>query len=360
MARKNMGKVKRYRRSFYSGGQQLRRILAGVLALAALFAAGWLIGPAVIDFGTSTWYSLKRGGDDAGTSSGTSQPASEPQTEPEPTSAPQPTPEPAMDPKEGGWAFVSISGLSSAEQAASTAQSLAAEGVRYAVVPCKDSQGYVYYNSSVATAQSSISATTFDASAVTALKDAGITPVAAICAFRDPLAPYVDRSLAVRYQDTDYFWLDAAADAGGKPWLNPYSDGSVAYITALIDEVRAMGFEQVWLTGVQFPTTAGRDKANYGDTAGVSMGQRLTQVLSGWQAGGDCWVEYPLSEVLAGSESQLLGASCAELGVKNLAIRVDDAITEEQQPLLDAAATELKAGGVLNIALVQGDSFTLL
>ena len=265
-----------------------------------------------------------------------------------------------MDPKEGGWAFVSISGLSSAEQATSTAQSLAAEGVRYAVVPCKDSQGYVYYNSSVATAQSSISATTFDASAVAALKDAGITPVAAICAFRDPLAPYVDRSLAVRYQDTDYFWLDAAADAGGKPWLNPYSDGSVAYITALIDEVRAMGFEQVWLTGVQFPTTAGRDKANYGDTAGVSMGQRLAQVLSGWQAGGDCWVEYPLSEVLAGSESQLLGASCAELGVKNLAIRVDDAITEEQQPLLDAAVTELKTGGVLNIALVQGDSFTLL
>ena len=121
-----------------------------------------------------------------------------------------------------------------------------------------------------------------------------------------------------------------------------------------------MGFEQVWLTGVQFPTTAGRDKANYGDTAGVSMGQRLAQVLEGWQAGGDCWVEYPLSEVLAGSDSQLLGASCAELGVKNLAIRVDEAVTGEQQPLLDAAVTELKAGGVANIALVQGDSFTLL
>ena len=166
--------------------------------------------------------------------------------------------------------------------------------------------------------------------------------------------------MAVRYQDTDYFWLDAAADAGGKPWLNPYSEGAAGYITALIDEVRAMGFEQVWLTGVQFPTTAGRDKASYGDTAGVSMGQRLAQLLAGWQAGGDCWVEYPLSEVLAGSESQLLGADCAALGVENLAIRIEEALTEEQQPLLDAAVTELKAGGVANIALVQGDSFTLL
>ena len=353
MAKKNLGKVKRYRRSFYSRGQQARRILGAVLALAALFAAGWLIGPAVIDFGTSTWYSLKEGG---GASSGASQPASEPQATP----APEPTPAPALSPEDGGWAFVSISGLSSAEQAAATAQSLAAEGMRYAVVPCKYSQGYVYYQSGAAAAQSSISATTFDAAAVAALKDAGLTPVAAICAFRDPLAPYADRSLAVRYQDTDYFWLDAAADAGGKPWLNPYSDAAVGYITALIDEVRAMGFEQVWLTGVQFPTTAGRDKANYGDTAGVSMGQRLAQVLSAWQAGGDCWVEYPLSEVLAGSDSQLLGASCAELGVKNLAIRVDEAVTGEQQPLLDAAVAELKAGGVANIALVQGDSFTLL
>ena len=357
MAKKNLGKVKRYRRSFYSRGQQARRILGAVLALAALFAAGWLIGPAVIDFGTSTWYSLKEGG---GASSGASQPASEPQATPAPTPAPEPTPAPALSPEDGGWAFVSISGLSSAEQAASTAQSLAAEGMRYAVVPCKDSQGYVYYQSGAAAAQSSISATTFDAAAVAALKDAGLTPVAAICAFRDPLAPYADRSLAVRYQDTDYFWLDAAADAGGKPWLNPYSDAAVGYITALIDEVRAMGFEQVWLTGVQFPTTAGRDKANYGDTAGVTMGQRLAQVLSGWQAGGDCWVEYPLSEVLAGADSQLLGASCAELGVKNLAIRVDEAVTGEQQPLLDAAVAELKAGGVANIALVQGDSFTLL
>ena len=39
MARKNMGKVKRYHRSFYSGGQQLRRILGAVLALAALHPA---------------------------------------------------------------------------------------------------------------------------------------------------------------------------------------------------------------------------------------------------------------------------------------------------------------------------------
>lgn len=359
MARKNLGKVKRYHRSFYSGGQRLRRILTGVLGLAVLFAAGWLVGPAVIDFGTSTWYSLKAGG---GNSGATSTPQSAPAAEasPAPAATPAPTPAPAMEPGEGGWAFVSISSLSSAEQAAATAQDLAAEGVRYAVVPCKDSQGYVYYQSSVAAAQTNISATTFDAAAVGALKEAGITPVASICAFRDPQAPYVDRTMAVRYQDTEYFWLDAAADAGGKPWLNPYSQGAANYITALIDEARAMGFEQIWLTGVQFPTIAGRDKANFGDTGGLSMGQRLAQLLEGWQAGGDCWVEYPLAEVAAGADSQVMGASCADLGVKNLAIRVEGDLNEEQQMQLDAAVADAKAGGVANVALVQGDSFTLL
>ena len=40
MAKKNLGKVKRYRRSFYSGRQRAARIAGGVLALAALFALG--------------------------------------------------------------------------------------------------------------------------------------------------------------------------------------------------------------------------------------------------------------------------------------------------------------------------------
>ena len=64
MAKKNLGKVKRYRRSFYSGRQRASRIAGGVLALVALFAVGWLAGPAVINFGTSTWYSIVRGDSD--------------------------------------------------------------------------------------------------------------------------------------------------------------------------------------------------------------------------------------------------------------------------------------------------------
>ena len=63
MSKKNLGRVKRYRSSFYRSRRfWLRRFLSGAVALAVIFALGWFIGPAVINFGTHTWYSLKDGG----------------------------------------------------------------------------------------------------------------------------------------------------------------------------------------------------------------------------------------------------------------------------------------------------------
>lgn len=360
MARKNMGKVKRYRRSFYSGSQKAKRIAGMALGLAALFLAGWLIGPAVIDFGTSTWYRLKRGGGAASSQSQPSQSVSQPAASAAPQPTPAPTAQPAAALGQGSWAFVSISSLGSAEQAAETARTLAGQGVTYAVVPYKDSQGYVYCQSGVETARSAISATTFDAGAAQALRQAGITPVAAICAFRDPLAPSADRSLAVLYQDTEYFWLDASRDAGGKPWLNPYAPGAADYISALMDEARSLGFEQILLSGVQFPGAPGQELANFGDTAGVSMGQRLGQVLAAWQQSGVCWVEYPLEQLAAGADSPQLTVPVEQLGVENLMIRADDALSEEQQLQLQAVVQAAKAAGTANVALVQGGTVTLL
>ena len=356
--RKNLGKVKRYRRSFYSGPQRAKRVVGGILLLAALFLAGWLIGPAVIDFGTSTWYRLKRGGDPPAASQPAETPAPGPAASPEPS--PEPTPQPVQPAGEGGWAFVGITSVKNAETAAATAEQLAQRGVRYAVLPLKDSQGYVYYPSTVEAAQGGIAATTFDAAAAAAaMRAAGVTPVGAICAFRDPIAPNANRSMAVRYQDTDYFWLDAARDAGGKPWLNPYSDEAAGYIGALIAEARQLGYEQIWLSGVQFPGVSGRDRANFGDTGGLSMAERLRQVLAQWQEGGVCWVEYPAAVAAAGAESPVTGASPAELGVQNLVLRADASLGEEGAAQLAGAVEAAKAGGVANVAVVQGDTFTL-
>lgn len=361
MARKNLGKVKRYRRSFYTGHRRIKRFIASAFALIAIFGVGWLVGPAVIDFGTSTWYTLTRGD-----GQGTSQPQSQAVSEPQPEPTPQPTPPPAESQsgtviEQGNWAFVSISALRDEAAIASAVSSLVEKNVRYAVLPLKDSQGYVYYPSNVEAAQSSVAATTYDAkAALKALQAAGITPVGSICAFRDPLAPAANRAMAVRYGNTESFWLDAAREAGGKPWLNPYSPEAVGYITDLITEATELGFEQVWLSGVQFPTTAGRQKAGFGDTAGRSMAQQLTALLSDWQQLAVCWVEYPLDVVAAGAANPLTEATPAQLGIKNLVVRLPNETSEETLPLLDDVVNEAVRNNVEHIASIHSEDVALI
>lgn len=359
MAKKNLGKVKRYRRSFYTGRQRAARILGGAAALVALFVAGWLVGPAVINFGTSTWYSIVRG-DSEKTPASTPQSVSQPEStgtesQGQAASEPQPTAQPQAenDMTQGGWAFLDPASLTSADAAAQ----LAGEGVRYAVVPLKDSTGSVYYASALPTAAASLSATQIDGAAVaSALKAEGIVPVAGVCAFQDPLAASANREMAVKYQGSDYLWLDAAQDKGGKAWLNPYSSAAVEYIGGIIDEAKAMGFEQIWLTAVQLPTTAGRDKASYGDTAGVTEAQCLANALAVWQEKATCWVEYPLN-VASGQETRLTGGTIDALGIENLAIGVSGELTEETQTQLDAAKAAAK--GCEYVGVRTGDVFAV-
>lgn len=361
MAKRNMGKVKRYRRSFYSGRQRAMRIISGIGALVLLFVVGWLVGPAVINFGTSTWYSITRGNSEQSqneelTNSGTEAGS---ETTSEVTATPEPTQAPVAEENltQGTWAFVQTSTLSSQEAIDALAENLASQGTRYAVVTLKDNQGNIYYNSALEAAAGGISEKAFDAAALAkALQQKGIVPVAAICAFKDPIAAGNQRSMAVMYQDTDYLWLDAALDAGGKPWLNPYSDQAEAFITGMIQEARQMGYEQIWMSGIQFPTKSGRDKASYGNTAGVSESARLKQLIQTWQADGVCWVEYPLS-VASGQDVSLTGGTIDALGIENLAIRVNGTLDEAAQQQLEAAKTA--AVDAKYVGIYSGDSFTV-
>lgn len=354
MAKKNLGKVKHYRRGSVVNRNQLRQLLLGLVAVAALFALGWFIGPTILDFGTRTWYSLKNGPAASGPEANLPEATPTPAPTPKPT--PEPTPEPAIE--EGDWAYLSFSAVASPEKAAETAQELAAQGVRYAVVPLKDAQGYLYYDSRVEAAAQSIAATTLDAAgAAEALRAAGIEPVGGICAFQDPTAPYADRSMGVYYQNTEYFWLDAARDAGGKPWLNPCSETAVAFLTALMEEARGLGYRQLLLTAVNYPPST-TDRANYG-AAAEELPARLTALIGQWQqeaeaAGGAVWLEYPLS-VVRPPQNRFGGGSLAGLGVKNLVLQLpDEADPEELEALLADGRGAAREGGAEHLVLHEG------
>ena len=273
-------------------------------------------------------------------------------SKPAPAATPEPTAVPAA--ASGKWAFASLSSLTSAEQAAATAQSLAAQGVQYVAVTLKDSQGYVYYNSALPAAAQSLAANTVDASAVvSALKDAGLTPVAAICAFQDPIAARADRTMAIHYRDaenpqSDYLWLDAAANAGGKPWLNPYAASAVDYISGLIEEARSLGFEQVVLSGLQLPTHA-TSYCDYGNTNGVSAGGQLKNDLAAFteKAGeGRLWLSVALDTATQESPA-MLGGPLSALAPAQVMLEMPAETTEDTQAQLDAARAALGSAAVV-------------
>lgn len=366
--KKNIGKMKRYRRIFHTRDQLIRSVLSWAVGIAVVFAAGYAIAPAVLDFGTHTWYTVVRGRDldtvqteseTAASATGSDASQSEPEATPEPT--PQPTPEPAVD--GGSWSFASLAGFSSEEKIAETARQYRENGIHYVVVPLKDSSGYLYYQSSLADSSRSVAATTIDAAAVAkALRAEGLEPVASVYAFQDPIAPYTNRDMGIHYQDTEYFWLDAAQDAGGKPWLDPWSDSAVSYIDGVLSEVKSMGYNTILLNGVQYPTYA-TDSCGYANN-GTADSARLAQLISTWSEnltadGGMLWVQYSLSTVASTDRVTILGGVFGDLGVKNLMLSVSADTSEEDGDLLNAAISSARNAGAEYIAVKTGDSAVL-
>ncbi len=358
MKRNKPVKIKRYRRSFSGSGDRnnlLRRILLWVLILAAIFGVGWLIAKPGLDLASSLWYSYKNRGESSsvsvpGDSSSVSQSTSEPTA--------TPTPE-ATDNLSGNWAQVSISSVDTAEKATAFAEQLAQQGVRYAVLTLKDDRGYVYYNSQVSLASSAISSTVVDAASIAkAFQDAGVTPVAGICAFKDTLAPYADRSAAVKYGNQDITWLDSSAELGGKPWLNPNAASAQQYIADLIAEVRDLGFETVLIQNLQFPEGNGLDLAGYGEMT-LSRQELLAQLGRRYEAieGVEVWFEFPAAAI-SGQSVESYGASPASFGLQHVIVRMDSTSTtnEAGEAVTTAPATDAAALTALIDPLTSGGS----
>ena len=337
--RKDMGRLKHYRRKGYASKRTARRALAAVAALAALFVAGWLVAPAVADLGTRAWYGLKDHFTGGGAPSPTPAPTPEETGVPQATPAPTAGPTPAGQIAAGDWAVVSLTSVGSPEAAQATARQLAEQGVRYAVLPLKDAQGYIYYDSKVELAAASIAGLKVDPAMVAqALRDAGLTPVASVCAFQDPVAAYADRSLCVQY--------------GGA--------GAQGYIESLLAEVRGFGFDQVLVSGVQFPSGLSLEKAVYaaGTAQQVDKAAQLQALLARWQAAADeggwvLWVEVNAAEG-ALEESATLGA-LSRLGIRNLVLDAGGAAEgDEGQAQLSQAVQNGRAGGAEHIVVRTG------
>lgn len=375
--RRRNKKVKRYHRSFYSRGMKIKKALGILLLAVVVLGAAWLAAPYVLDWATHTWYTVVR---DRDLSDSSQAAASAPEAESAPSSSEssassagassaaassqaaassEPEPLPGTAIREGSWAAVSLSALSDEAAIRAEARSLAEQGVTYALIPFKDTSGYIYYASAVPAASRSVAATVVDPALIASVfKEEGLVPVAGVAAFQDPVASYTDRSMAIQYAgEGGYLWLDAAnAAAGGKAWLNPYADTANAFIGDLIEELYGCGFEQVCLSAVQFPPIVS-SRQSFGETGGRSRDAQLAADIAAWDArfAGrvTLWYEYPLASCTGVSPE--LGALPAQLGVRNLVVSLP--VGETQDPAaLAGTASQMKELGAAYVVVRDSET----
>ena len=364
---KRRQKVKRYHRSFYSRGAKIKKVIGIVVLAVVVLGAAWLAAPYVLDLATHTWYTVVRDRDlsasseasSAASSEAASSEAASSQAASSEAASSEPEPVAGTVIREGSWSAVSLSALGDEAAIRATAQSLASQGVTYALIPLKDTSGYIYYASAVPAASGSVAATVVDPSLIASIfKEEGLVPVAEVAAFQDPVASYTVRSMAIQYSgDGSYLWLDAAnVAAGGKPWLNPYAASAVQFIGDLVEELYNDGFEQVCLSAVQFPHSTS-SKQSFGDTGGVSRDGQLAADIAAWDArfAGrvTLWYEYPLDSCTGVSPT--LGALPAQLGVKNLVISLPAGEARDEAQLAQTTA-QMKEMGAAYVAVQDSES----
>lgn len=355
---KRRQKVKRYHRSFYSRSTRIRRGIGIAVLVAVVLGAAWLAAPHVLDWATHTWYTVVKNRDleaeSASRAAASSEAAASSAAQAASSAAASEPEEPELDGKAitgGSWAEVDVSTLTDDAAIRAAAQQLKAQGTEYGLVTLKDANGVIYYASGAAAAAGSVTAAPVNPARIAAIfREEGIIPAAQLAAFKDPVSPRTDPSMAIHYNG-DALWLDAQKN--GNPWLNPYSEAAVEYVGDLVEELHGMGFEQVVLTNVQFPKLS--KKQDYGTTNGVSRADQLRADIAALQdrfAGSvTLWFSYTLDQ--CNTSSVALDVPAVTLGMENLLVTADSMDDAAREQLQQSAAEN----GVQHLVVRSAGSF---
>jgi hypothetical protein len=275
-------------------------VLCGILVTVGFFSAKYLTehaGPPV------------EGGEPASTTTTTGEGASPTGADPtEPTST---TTEPsAVSPGQpastadgkGIHAFyLPVSALKQTAALDALLDEAAAAGFNAAVFDLKDENGVLHYASQTEDALTA-GAAAEDAFRLEELqvliqhmKDRGVTPIPRLYAFKDRTAPSGLTSARIGIKgEPGWMWLDNSKDAGGKPWLNPYSTDAHRYITGLAQELKTAGFDTLLLDGVQFPNQTSQAYYGAGELTSLSkdavLAKFVTDLTAAVNGDGSCTV----------------------------------------------------------------------
>lgn len=211
-------------------------------------------------------------------------------------------------------------------------------------ITVKDGEGYVYVDSVAAAAlgrRSVVVKDTTEQAIADMTAEEAPAAIARICCLRDPRAAIIDvRGLGLR-QRTGYLFYDES----GASWLDPAKDAVRKYLTGLAGECARMGFDELLLTDLCYPSDGKLETINYGD---VPKNENLAAFLKEMRAAvADeevrLSVEVPAEVILNGS-SETMGLVLTELAelVDGIYVRTAAAEAPQLAELVKAANPDIR------------------
>lgn len=239
------------------------------------------------------------------------------------------------------------------------ASELAGSRANSVVLTVKDASGHVYYDSAAAAAVSAsiVQTEASTAAAIAELNETFSYTIARLSCFLDPIAAKADvEGLGLKNTGGYIFY-----DGNNFNWLDPGKSGARQYLCSLAKELAELGFDEILLTDVGYPTVGKLDKINYGETM---KAENLTAFLDEMRAalseyGVALSLELP-EAVVGGSSDHVAGLMLTDMAPK--VDRIYAVTTAEQTETLAAAVTaaNASAGFVPELTALSGDGQYLL
>lgn len=345
-----MAKHRKIRRHTYSYRTRKRRRRNLMRALACLF-----ILAALALIGYSIAMSLERLSEPSSLpeeSSQTTPESSKVPEEPE-SSVPSSEPEPEPVPEDPGVRALLMPHDIMMDPAgrADFLENIDKELYNTVVLPLKDQSGRIWYQTEVSHAAvcGALSENSLDARDLLAEIEAyELDPAAMIWSLQDDWASHAMYRTSYMYQnDPDVTWLDNSAEMGGKSWLNPYLPATQEYLCALTSELSTLGFEEIFVFGNQYPTTANQWGMGFGNQNGISQADALQNLIVSMQDAakdtriipaylGDCYTEGVRPQIYTVSPNSFDHVPSAPILGNNAAILENvTAKTEDLVPVID-------------------------
>ena len=254
MANKKNIKIKRSKGRLYkkkkSGARKVFEVILLVVIAGGLGFLGYSAAGPLISY-------LQNGADGSSSTtpweppeSSTPQESDTSDSESEPTTTPQP-----MSEDTGSYLLpaAALANRTALSQALGMAKSA---GCSVIIVPVKDGDGHLLYKTNMESVKDTdlVTGTLSAGEIISAVKGGGFASVKALVpALYDRTTPsYVD-DMCYRFKGDGYVWLDAAANKGGKMWVDPFRDGTKQYYAELVKELAEAGFDEVLMSELRFP-----------------------------------------------------------------------------------------------------------